>query len=314
MAAPQRATLERLRPRVLGPVVGLAILLAVAPSGILGLRTGGADERGAPSSAPGAPVRGIFDRDASATGFDDQASLGFTTFDTGPWPQRLDALAARHLKGFVWLGGYSNERCRFRESDRWVREHVSAIAGHPAIAGYFLDDEPLAEECPSAPAEIKIRADLIRSLDPRPPTFVVLYRVDELKRFAGTADVLAVDHYPCSIDHGCDFGKIDESIRELDRLGVRYWAVIQAHGDDWYRVPTPAELHQQFVRWRASRMEGYLVFAWRWPDGDPSSWLQNDRALQWQLAKENALPLRADRPHQNLWRGSYAAPVPRPGP
>jgi hypothetical protein len=34
-------------------------------------------------------------------------------------------------------------------------------------------------------------------------------------------------------------------------------------------------------------MRGYLVFAWRWPPGHPSLWLQNDRALQAQLAREN---------------------------
>src|SRR5829696_3073296 len=108
-------------------VVGLAILLAVALVGILGSRDDGGAQPEARVSAQGAPVRGIFDRDASATGFDDEASLGFTTFDTGPSTQQLDALAARHLKGFIWLGGYSNERCSFRESDRWIREHVSAI-------------------------------------------------------------------------------------------------------------------------------------------------------------------------------------------
>jgi hypothetical protein len=116
----------------------------------------------------------------------------------------------------------------------------------------------------------------------------VLYRVEELERFAGTVDVLAVDRYPCSHAHGCDYTKIDEAIHELNRLKVRYWAVIQAHGDEWYRVPTPSELHEQFVRWRASRMEGYLVFAWRWPDEEPSLWLANHPELQAQLAVENA--------------------------
>jgi hypothetical protein len=53
-------------------------------------------------------------------------------------------------------------------------------------------------------------------------------------------------------------------------------------------VPTPEELHQQFVHWRATNMEGYLVFAWRYPDDDPSLWLANNPALLAQLALENA--------------------------
>jgi hypothetical protein len=233
-------------------------------------------------------VRGVFDRDFSRTGFDDVAAIGFNTFDAGPWIEQLDTIADRGMKGFVWLGGYSNERCRFRESDDWVRARLSEVGGHPAIAAYLIDDEPLAGECPTAPAQMRRRAKLVESLDPGPPTFLVIYKVDELKLFAGTVDILAVDRYPCSIRNGCDFSKIDEAIAEVDRLGVRYWGVIQAHGDDWYRPPTPAELHQEFVRWRASRMEGYLVFSWRWPDDQPSLWLANNPQLQAQLAKENA--------------------------
>jgi hypothetical protein len=73
--------------------------------------------------------------------------------------------------------------------------------------------------------------------------------------------------------------------------------VIQAYGDGasalcgsspWYRLPTPGELHQEFVHWSATKMEGYLVFAWHWPDCDSSVWLANHPELQAQLALENA--------------------------
>lgn len=281
---------RRRRGRIAPAVFVLASLLVASGAMVL-IAQGRGEERHTTAEARGPYlVRGIFDRDSSATGFDDQAAIGFNMFDSGPWPEELDALAARGLKGFVWLGGYSNTSCRFRESDDWVRARVTAIAGHSAVAAYLIDDEPLARECPTAPAQVKARADLVKSLDPRPPTFVVLYRVEELRRFAGTVDILAVDRYPCSIRHGCDLAKIDEAVAELDRLAARYWGVLQAHGDDWYRVPTPDELHQQFVRWRASRMEGYLVFAWSWPDDDPSLWLANHSELQAQLVKENAQP------------------------
>ena len=75
---------------------------------------------------------------------------------------------------------------------------------------------------------------------------------------------------------------------EADRLGVRYWGVIQAWGeDDWYRLPTRSELHNQFVHWRATNMEGYLVFAWHYPDDLPALWLANRPGLQAQLDIEN---------------------------
>lgn len=232
-------------------------------------------------------VRGVYDRDLSRTGFAREAALGFNFIDSGPYRDQIEPLKARGLNAFVWLGGYSNDSCRFNESDRWVRSHVRSISGHEGVGAYFIDDEPDAARCPRAPAQMKARSRLVKSLDPRPPTFVVSYKPEQLKLFAGTVDVLGLDKYPCSIKNGCDYSKIDAQAAEADRLGVRYWGVIQAHGDDWYKVPTPEELHEQFDHWRSTNMEGYLVFAWRFPDDRPSSWLANNRALQAQLAIEN---------------------------
>jgi hypothetical protein len=232
-------------------------------------------------------VRGIYDRDGSKTGFDDEAQIGFNVIDSGPDRGELRALAARKLKAMVWLGGYSNSTCRFAESDAWVRSHVRAIAGSPAVAAYFIDDEPDASECPSAPAQIKARSDLVKSVDPRPPTLMVSYKVPQFRLFAGSTDVMGLDHYPCTLRDGCDYSVIDEEAAEADRLGIRYWGVIQAHGDEWYKVPTAAELHQEFQHWRRTRMQGYLVFAWRWPRDRPSLWLQNHPDLRAQLAREN---------------------------
>ena len=234
-------------------------------------------------------VRGIYDRDLSATGFDDLARIGFTFIDSGAYREAIDPLEDRGLKAFVWLGGYSNETCKFNETDDWVRTRVARIADSRAVGAYFIDDEPDAEKCPSAPAQMKARSELVKSLDPGPPTFLVTYHIDQIRLFAGTVDVLGLDKYPCNVAlDGCDYSVIDEQAAEADRLGVRYWGVIQAFGDDYYKVPTPGELRQQFTHWRATNMEGYLVFAWRWPDDDPSLWLANHPELRRVLAEENA--------------------------
>jgi len=250
------------------------------------------------SSQPGQPsltlstsgeyaVRGIYDRDFSPTGFDQEAALGFNFIDSDAF-DNFGTLARRGLRGFVWLGGYSNVTCSFREDDDWIRQNVSAIAGSPGVGAYFIDDEPDAAKCPRAPAQMKARSALVKSIDPGPPTFLVTYKIDQIRLFAGTVDVLGLDGYPCSIAHGCDFLKIDRQAAIADRLGIRYWGVIQAFGDNWYKLPTPGELHEQFVHWWGTKMEGYLVFAWHHPDGMHSLWLANDPRLQAQLAKENA--------------------------
>ena len=244
----------------------------------------------APSPSPGPryAIRGVYDRDLSATGFDDEAGIGFNFIDSGPYRDQMDSLAARGLQGFLWLGGYSNTTCSFNNSDDWVRSHVTAVAGHAAVGAYFVDDEPSPVACPSAPDQMKARSDLVKSLDPVAPTLVVIHKPEWLRLFAGKADVLGLDKYPCSTKNGCDYTKIDAQAAEADRLGVRYWGVIQGHGDDWYKVPTADELHQQFEHWRSTKMEGYLVFAWRYPRDRPETWLANNVLLQTQLAIENA--------------------------
>jgi hypothetical protein len=232
-------------------------------------------------------VRGIYDRDFSATGFDHEAALGFNFIDSDPFDD-FDKLVSHGLRGFVWLGGYSNVTCSFREGEDWIRQRVSVIAGSPGVGAYFIDDEPDAARCPRAPAQMKARSDLVKSIDPGPPTFLVTYRIDQIKLFAGTVDVIGLDGYPCSIAHGCDFSKIEGQAAVADRLGIRYWGVIQAFGDDWYKLPTADELHQQFVHWWGTKMEGYLVFAWHHPDGMRSLWLANHPRMQNQLAEDNA--------------------------
>lgn len=261
-----------------------AALASIAP----GCSGGGRPATPAASAPQGYAIRGIYGRDSSPTGFRQTARLGFDFVDSGPYSDRMRQLAAHGLKGFVWLGGYSNSACRFNESDGWIRSHVGAIAHAPGVGAYFIDDEPDASKCPDAPAQIRARARLVKSIDPRPPTFIVTYHVDQLKLFAGAVDVIGLDHYPCSHRYGCRYSLIDQQAAEADRLGIRYWGVIQAYGDSYYALPTPQELHREFERWRTTHMQGYLVFGWRWPPDRPSLWLLRHRDLQVQLAVENA--------------------------
>jgi hypothetical protein len=262
------------------------IVAAVALHGCDRQTTGGGERSLGVGERPYA-VRGIYGQGHAAHWIDGPVRIGFNLIDTGPYPDELGRLATRGVKGFVWLGGYSNTSCAFNRSDAWVRSHVAAIADSRAVGAYFIDDEPDAARCPNAPREIRARSRMVKSIDPGPPTFIVTYKIAQLQRLAGTVDVIGLDHYPCTIEHGCDYAKIGKQAAAADRLGIRYWGVIQAHGDDWYKLPTRDELHFQFVHWRATKMEGYLVFAWNWPREHRALWLANDPELKRQLLIEN---------------------------
>jgi hypothetical protein len=239
-------------------------------------------------------VRGAYGKDGSASGYDTIAGLGFNTVDSGPFKDYLDALERRGLRGFVWLGQWDKKQCRWEHDDAWIRAHVAPIAGHPAIAGYYLADEPLVSACPGAPAAMSARSQLVKSLDPAHPTFIVVQVTDGQQQFlyapwVGSVDVLAFDVYPCSTARAaCDYGKIDAAVAAAERAGVpRYWGVIQAfQGDNYYRMPTAAEVGEQFDHWRRSRISGYLVYTWSYQGVSLDSYPDDQAALR----AANSLP------------------------
>jgi hypothetical protein len=155
--------------------------------------------------------------------------------------------------------------------------------------------------------------DLIKSIDPDTPVLIVLdsnsgqQSLDQMATWAVNGDVFGMDPYTCHRGVStCAYGWIARLAAEADKVGMRYWAIVQAFaepdGTGAYmvyldsdgnaqsgrpRLPTPAELHEQFEHWRATAMEGYLAFAWTWPAGSSSVWLAKQPALQDQLAAEN---------------------------
>ena len=69
---------------------------------------------------------------------------------------------------------------------------VEAFRDHPALLGWYLNDElPLTMR-----DRLRARQQLVAQLDPNHPTWAVLYQVDDLEGYLNTADVLGTDPYP----------------------------------------------------------------------------------------------------------------------
>jgi hypothetical protein len=240
------------------------------------------------AATPAPPVRGVYG--SCSAGFDTVLAAGFNAVTVGAYREELDQLAAVGLQGVVWLGSWDDSTCSFEYDEEWVTSHVEAIQGHPAILAYQITDEPKASDCPTAPQEIRARSDLVKGIDPTNPTYVVIQASDgqsqhPYEKFAGTTDIMGIDIYPCSFEDGCRMEKIDQAVAALEQDGVpRYWALIQAFEDDYYRMPTATELHAQFARWRSSAMEGYFVFSLNYQDDQ----LETHRDLLAALRQENA--------------------------
>jgi hypothetical protein len=263
-----------------------------APRGrpLLVVRTTG----GAGAPPPGRYAwRGMYDRQADG-GFARIAAAGFNLIDSGPGD--VDELS-HGLKGLTWVGDYDNDSCSWEVPDAALASEVRAHRNDPHVGVWFISDEPDPYACPHAYQQHAARSALIHAIDPDTPTLIVLdsnsgrQSLNQMAGWKGAADIIGLDPYPCYQGGRCRYGWIDAVTARADAVGLPYWGVVQAFGDPpgdgQWRLPTPAELHQEFVHWRASAMTGYLVFAWRWPSGHNSLWLANHPELQAQLRTEN---------------------------
>jgi len=162
----------------------------------------------------------------------------------------------------VWLGGFDYTSCTWSWDMAKLRDRLEDIKGHPAIYGYFVDDEPHAF-CPTIVRDLRDRNALIKSIDPGALTFIAENRVEALAPLANVVDVLRVVAYPCSHQHGCVYSKITDKVAAAENAGWRhYYGMVQAAGDDYYRSPTPSELRRILDTWHATREEGEVNFAW----------------------------------------------------
>ncbi|MGZ3397347.1 MAG: hypothetical protein ACXVB2_24825, partial [Isosphaeraceae bacterium] len=282
----------------------------------------------APSVAPGTQpyVRGVYGKDSSPSGSALIAAAGFNTVMTDPYRESLDPLAAKGLKGIVWLGAWENApTCGFERDDAAITSQVTSIAGNPAILAYYLGDEPRVSECPDAPALFKKRSDLIHALAPGSQTFTVIQAYEngishDYSPWAGVVDIVGFDVYPCAkASATCTFGDIDQAVASIDKAGIkRYWGIVQDFQDCYYRLPTAKEIGGQFDRWAKSDMSGYLVFSWNYIPANKScegTSLESHPENLAQLTLENSRtftpqPAVATKPSQNLRQTGFAQYLP----
>lgn len=81
------------------------------------------------------------------------------------------------------------------EADRQVTEIVTRLKDHPAILGWYTNDElPL-----SMIETLTKRRDFMEQLDPSRPTWAVLWQVDELREYIPSFDAVGSDPYPVPV-------------------------------------------------------------------------------------------------------------------
>lgn len=165
----------------------------------------------------------------------------------------------------------------FRGEEAIVRGIVAAFRDHPALLGWYLNDELP----PSMRDRLEARYRLVRELDPGHPTWAVLYQVDELFGYLDTADVLGTDPYPIPakpVTIASDWAKKTDGVSGGHRP---VWMVPQAfdwshyHKDRPGRFPTRDELRVMTYLCLIHGADGLVYYCYHDLLRDPASFEKN---------------------------------------
>ncbi len=193
---------------------------------------------------------------------------------------------------------------------------VAEFAGHPAVWGIYVTDEPLEGNLPAVTEACKIIRDLTDQAEPYVNLLPNHFLCEDgtaagIERHIGFTDFAAyLDHVVresaatmLSYDQYCsmsaEWGGPDKWYRCLAdyqgaaiRNGVPFWNIILAHGHWMYKAPTPLEMSWQFYCSLAYGAQGIMYFMYRAGGldgyGAPIDELGNRGPLFAQLQRQHA--------------------------
>ena len=206
---------------------------------------------------------------------------GMTGYGTAGNKQMLDFCRQVGLKAMVVDGRVNAQMV---VGDHWrerLAEVVADYGQHPALLGYFLQDEPNYREF----AALGQVVQELRRIDPAHLTYINLFPTyasteqlgapsyaDHLQKFLDIVQpgVLSYDHYALMKDGGlrADYFENLALIREAAlRHGVPAWDIFLSLSHLGYRDPSAAEMRWQAYTALAYGMKGLLYFTyWTFPE------------------------------------------------
>ena len=140
------------------------------------------------------------------------------------WPkiEHLDLCAARGLKTFVNVKKFRNGG---------VEKRIKPFMNHPALLAWYVNDEAPLADLDSYVALYRT----LREADSQHPTWAVMDRLDDLRDFLPTCDIMGLDPYPIAQK---PIGLVTEHTRggNTALFGTKpIWIVPQAFDWSWYR-------------------------------------------------------------------------------
>ncbi len=152
---------------------------------------------------------------------------------------------------------------------------IKDIKNHPALAGYYVVDEPSAT--PEMAKRITTAKKLLEAMDPKHPSFSCLLGGYEDLLKTVDYQVLVVDIYPITPGWSRDLSGFESEVKRGIRNAEHrpLWVIPQAFGKpNVWLIPTPVELSAQVWISVANGAKGIVYFIYQSTTGFQGEWLQ----------------------------------------
>ena len=147
-------------------------------------------------------------------------------------------------------------------ADQIVEHVVSGLKQHPALLGWYINDERPLNQLDS----VENRRRQINRLDRFHPTLSLSMQFTMMYRYAPTGDVIMVDPYPIVDRDSQDMRVVEVAGRMCRKTGVPWWGTPQlfrfggVKDFDRYRDPTENELRAMCLQMVLDGAKGFVFY------------------------------------------------------
>jgi len=155
------------------------------------------------------------------------------------------------------------------EADEWahIKGKTEAFSHHPALLAWYLNDELGPEHMP----RLNLHQRWIEQLDPNHPSWVVLYQVDQIRKYIDSFDAIGTDPYPIPSGPASNAGEWARRTRQGVAGARPVWMVPQVF--NWacykkdeqkaqFRPPTYEEMRCMAWQCIAEGANGLVFYSW----------------------------------------------------
>ena len=129
-------------------------------------------------------------------------------------------------------------RLQVKRDHRWlITQFVKKLKSHPALAGWYLYDEP--EYVQLSPRLLERVYGAIKTEDPEHTIAIAFGKLNRVRNYLKALDTVVYFNYPCYDDtpqfcnfESSGFGQLSANAAQFAKAQKNFWMVLQGYGED----------------------------------------------------------------------------------